>query len=659
MLSKRNRCVAGPVVGFLAVLFFLLTSSAPADAAGWTWSLESLVGPSDYGSVSVDESCIAYRAGESIMLFDLDSRASTEIFRTEAKLGPPVVSGNLVSWAAGPRTEPWDVFVYDIASGERVEIPQQGHSPDVSWSRVVFVAEEGIYLYDSAGGQTSLIAAGAHCFGPHISGNYVLWQQFRVAEDWDSVELYVHDIYSGQTRQITSNALYDAEPSLSDRYVAWHAGSADDPLTNEIFLYSLYSGQTYQITHNTRDDKLAQISYSDLAWQSDLGDDYAGSEIFLYNLFSQKTVQLTNNDRPDRFPCLSEGLLAWTTTSADTQDRAISVYQIESELSAEIPLSSTEEPISVASQGSVYWADGSEDHSGIFALAPIWELDDANDSPFLSAIQSLAGRDIVRGFADGTFRPDQPVTRQQFAKMIAKATGIVVGPATSCPFPDVASGLDLSDPLYPDKYVGAAWQAGLIKGYSNGSFGPYDSITRAQAITMVVRAAERLNDGLLSDPLVAYRSTWGNFGAAHQLNARKAEYNGIFDLYDLEERDPNGPISRAEVAQLLDDYLTLIRITPAYSGVPVGITQQEIADIVLEEMGAQPGSDSYQALVIGDHRRVGDWIGGFVYIRWAGGAVVFLHREAESWTLWMVGTDFNVEDALTAGVPPELIDYVF
>ena len=81
---------------------------------------------------------------------------------------------------------------------------------------------------------------------------------------------------------------------------------------------------------------------------------------------------------------------------------------------------------------------------------------------------------------------------------------------------------------------------------------------------MVVRAAERWNPGLLSEPLAAYESTWGDFDSDHAANARKAEYNGIFH-YDLSQYNPYGPMTREAVAQVLNAYLSLIRIPPVTS----------------------------------------------------------------------------------------------
>src|SRR3990172_12683515 len=112
--------------------------------------------------------------------------------------------------------------------------------------------------------------------------------------------------------------------------------------------------------------------------------------------------------------------------------------------------------------------------------------------PFAEAIEDLSSRGIISGFEDGTFKPHAVVTRQQFAKMIVNSLGLSVSEEDVCNFPDVNSGPASSDPLYPDNYVAVAVANEITKGYDDGTFRPYVSISRAHVITMVVRALDSL-----------------------------------------------------------------------------------------------------------------------------------------------------------------------
>lgn len=177
------------------------------------------------------------------------------------------------------------------------------------------------------------------------------------------------------------------------------------------------------------------------------------------------------------------------------------------------------------------------------------------DNPFTEAIDDLSSRGVINGFDDGTFRPDGQVTRQQFAKMIVRALSLPVSDRDVCPFTDVEPGDSPVDPLYPDHYVAVAAVQGITHGYSAVSYGPYISIPRGQAITMVVRAVHGLYPDALQTPpySVPVPAGWEQLLPEHLANARIAIYNGLLDGLDFagQAKDPNAPMPRGEVAQIL------------------------------------------------------------------------------------------------------------
>ena len=169
--------------------------------------------------------------------------------------------------------------------------------------------------------------------------------------------------------------------------------------------------------------------------------------------------------------------------------------------------------------------------------------------PYHDAISVLAGEGIVSGFEDGTFHPDAPVTRQQFAKMIVKTLDYPVTGNEVCPFTDVQAQIG-TDPFYPSKYVAVCAERGITQGKTPTSFAPRDPITREQLITMIARAVGAI------DPPAGYQPS---FTAAqfslqeHYLNARKSAYAGRLDsiqgmgpAYDF-----RAPATRGECSQLL------------------------------------------------------------------------------------------------------------
>ncbi len=71
--------------------------------------------------------------------------------------------------------------------------------------------------------------------------------------------------------------------------------------------------------------------------------------------------------------------------------------------------------------------------------------------PTITAVQDLAVGGVVNGAPGGLFLPGDPVTRQQFAKMIVLGGGYPVSEDDVCPFKDVTKGGGAT--FYPDNYV--------------------------------------------------------------------------------------------------------------------------------------------------------------------------------------------------------------
>lgn len=98
------------------------------------------------------------------------------------------------------------------------------------------------------------------------------------------------------------------------------------------------------------------------------------------------------------------------------------------------------------------------------------------------AVEVLMALDIINGYEDGTYRPDNIVTRAEMAKILIAASGYgdIVNEAKSN-FSDMAGH-------WADKYVAYAASLGLVNGYPDGTFKPNQTVSYAEAATMMVRA---------------------------------------------------------------------------------------------------------------------------------------------------------------------------
>ena len=106
------------------------------------------------------------------------------------------------------------------------------------------------------------------------------------------------------------------------------------------------------------------------------------------------------------------------------------------------------------------------------------------DKWYNNAVSTLCHMGVLGGYSDGTFRPNAPITRAEFAK-IAVSFAQANGSAVYSYFTDVKT----TDWFAP--YVTAAKDSSLIEGYSDGSFKPENRITRAEACAIVNRVLGR------------------------------------------------------------------------------------------------------------------------------------------------------------------------
>ena len=92
---------------------------------------------------------------------------------------------------------------------------------------------------------------------------------------------------------------------------------------------------------------------------------------------------------------------------------------------------------------------------------------------------------IVTGYVDGSFRPDAPVTRAEFAAIASRFEKLTQGSA---------SFTDVPDTHWAVKYINFAATRGWVTGYEDGTFKPEHSITRAEVAAVTCRLLERSAD---------------------------------------------------------------------------------------------------------------------------------------------------------------------
>ena len=115
----------------------------------------------------------------------------------------------------------------------------------------------------------------------------------------------------------------------------------------------------------------------------------------------------------------------------------------------------------------------------VFSDVEMWAKQDINE---------LAAAEVVSGYGDGTFRPDNAVTRAEFVTMLMRIIG---ENGNTSAFADVNGH-------WAEKYIDKASEYGYINGYEDGTFRPDNNITRAEAVTIMSKVFGFAPDGTVS-----------------------------------------------------------------------------------------------------------------------------------------------------------------
>jgi hypothetical protein len=179
---------------------------------------------------------------------------------------------------------------------------------------------------------------------------------------------------------------------------------------------------------------------------------------------------------------------------------------------------------------------------------------------YRTAILGVSEKGIATGYAAGAeqlFKPGEPLLRAQFAKMVCEAFHVPVTEDLVSGFTDL--GPDDPKSLYPHEYIAALSARGILQGVTATTFDPYGSLTRSQAVSILVRALDVFYPGLVTSEQGQAPGAV-NWEPPHLTNLRRAYANDLLSsLIDwLKPWDAVAPCSRGEAAQMVWNALTLV-----------------------------------------------------------------------------------------------------
>ncbi|MEH1871039.1 fasciclin domain-containing protein [Nostoc sp.] len=182
-------------------------------------------------------------------------------------------------------------------------------------------------------------------------------------------------------------------------------------------------------------------------------------------------------------------------------------------------------------------------------------------------IQALADNNVIAGFPDGSFRPNQGVTRAEFAALIQKAfpNQNRVRQLSAGGFKDVTAG------YWAASAIQNAYETGFLAGYPGNVFRPNEQIPKVQALVAVSNGLGLTanSTGTSSDLSTYYTdaSAIPNYAVASVTAATQS--NIVVNYPDLKQLNPQQPLTRAEAAALLYQALAKTgRVQPIASNLP-------------------------------------------------------------------------------------------
>lgn len=208
----------------------------------------------------------------------------------------------------------------------------------------------------------------------------------------------------------------------------------------------------------------------------------------------------------------------------------IAPVPIQNEASAPAPTpSAAESPTPPANTGfsdvpSAYWA-----------------------APFVAA---LSQRGIIEGFENGTFQPDKPVTRAEFATMIQKALD---KPKVRQPI----SFRDVPQDYWAAAAINEAVQSGFLNGYPNRVFQPNQEIPKVQVLTAIANGFQLKPQAQPAQVLKVYQDAGQIPAYAIDKTAAATESGLVVNYPERTQLDPGKITTRADAAAII--YQALVR----------------------------------------------------------------------------------------------------
>ncbi|KKH45718.1 hypothetical protein EO93_02295 [Methanosarcina sp. 1.H.A.2.2] len=227
-------------------------------------------------------------AGNDVHAYDLTTGNRTDITGNSAGSNLNAY-GDKVVWTSDSEA----VYMYDISTGNETLIASGRRIPDIYGNYIVYTnnyyygedhQNDGIYLYDLNTHNETRIAA-VYSF-PAIYGKKVVWSQENSS---NASDIYLYNISTQQTGKITTtnSSIPESELDIYGNIVVWTE-------SGNIYMHDIASNKTTQVTSNVSAYQPA-IYANSIVYT--IGDPYSGGnkDIYMYEISAARTTRITNS----------------------------------------------------------------------------------------------------------------------------------------------------------------------------------------------------------------------------------------------------------------------------------------------------------------------------------------------------------------------------
>ncbi len=171
-------------------------------------------------------------------------------------------------------------------------------------------------------------------------------------------------------------------------------------------------------------------------------------------------------------------------------------------------------------------------------------------------IRGLATAQLVSGMADGSFAPDHPMNRAQFATLIVKAFQ---------PAPERSASIfqDVSPTFWAADAIQVAYRGGFVSGFPDQTFGPDNPLLRVQIWVALVNGLDWADDPVDLNPLGRFTDYDAIPRYALRLTAIAQARHLLVNYPDRDRLRPNQVATRAEVSAMVYQAMVALQRLPA------------------------------------------------------------------------------------------------